>query len=218
MLAVLLLAVGISLDGFIAGVTYGLRKVRMPLTSVGIASLISGAAVFLSMQAGHIIGVYLNGALLPRLGALLLIGLGGWNVVQGSRSAPLKTPTAGATGEDTIFRFRLQPFGLVIQILREPMRADLDASGTISSWEAILLGTALALDAMAVGLAASMVGFPLIATCLSVVAVSFIALNSGLFVGRLWAKDTDERSVIWRYLPGSILIVIGLWWLLTAGR
>ena len=219
MLAILVLAVGISLDGLAAGIAYGLRCVRVPLTSVGIASFISGAAVLVSMQAGNVIGHYLSSAMLPRFGAVLLVGLGIWGVVQGRRKSEILPPAEAlaSRAEDMILNLHLQPFGLVVQILREPLTADLDCSGVISGWEALLLGVALALDAMGVGIAAALVGFPLVATCVSVMVVSFLALSGGLLIGRGWAGQTATGSMIWRYLPSSVLILMGLWWFVTAG-
>lgn len=218
MFAVLILAIGISLDGFAAGIAYGLRCVRVPFISVVIASLISGAAVWLSMQAGSVFGYYSSSVMLPGIGAALLVGLGGWSMVQGRRQVEALPPIEEVRQEDDlIFNLRLQPFGLVIQILREPLTADLDSSGVISGWEALLLGLALALDAMGVGLAAALMGFPLVATCISVMTVSFLALSGGLVVGRnLVGKSGGGSTVLWRYLPGSVLILIGLWWFITS--
>jgi putative Mn2+ efflux pump MntP len=65
--AVLLLAIGISLDGFVAGTAYGLRRVRIPLTSVVITSLVSGVAVLMGMAAGALVGQYIDTGFVPRL-------------------------------------------------------------------------------------------------------------------------------------------------------
>ncbi|NMB12881.1 MAG: sporulation membrane protein YtaF [Firmicutes bacterium] len=218
--AVLLLAIGISLDGLVAGIAYGLRRVRVPLTSVGIASLVSGVAVFLAMQAGAAVGHYIGGGFMPRLGAVLLVGLGLWSILQKRREtgAVFSGDAQESKGEDMILKVRLQPFGLVIQVLKEPLIADLDCSGMISGREAVLLGIALALDATGVGLAAAMAGFPLLTTSISIVLVSFLALSTGLLIGCRWARAARlSRNLLGR-LPGGVLIAIGLWWWITAGR
>jgi putative Mn2+ efflux pump MntP len=41
-ISLLILAFAVSLDGFGVGVMYGLRKIRIPLVSIGIISLWSG--------------------------------------------------------------------------------------------------------------------------------------------------------------------------------
>jgi len=218
--AVLLLAIGISLDGFVAGIAYGLRRVRIPLTSVGIASLVSGVAVLVGMQAGVFVGHYIDGGFVPRLGAVLLIGLGLWGMIQSQREADpaVISSSVQSKEEDMILRVKLQPFGLVIQVWKEPLTADLDCSGTIGGWEAVLLGLALALDAMGVGLAAALAGFPLLATSSSIIVVSFLALSGGLLLGSHWAAQDKVSRGVFRYLPGGVLMTIGLWWLITAGR
>ncbi|NMB46343.1 MAG: sporulation membrane protein YtaF [Firmicutes bacterium] len=217
--AVLLLAIGISLDGLVAGIAYGFRRVGVPLASVGIASLISGAAVLLAMQAGALIGRYIDTGFVPRLGALILVGLGLWSVIQARRQADadIAEHALESAGEDMILNVRLQPFGLVIQVWKEPLKADLDYSGAISGWEAVLLGVALALDAVGIGLAAALAGFPLLTTCVSVIVVSFLALSGGLFVGSHWAKQAKVSRAMFSHLPGGVLMAIGFWWLLTAG-
>ncbi|MGI6566977.1 MAG: sporulation membrane protein YtaF [Firmicutes bacterium] len=218
--AVVLLAIGISLDGLAAGIAYGMRQVRMPIMSLGIASCVSGAAVLLAMQAGALVSQYVDSGFVPRLGAALLIGLGLWSILQsrGVQGQSLEMPKASSEEEDVILRLRLQPFGLVIQVWKEPLAADVDASGIISSWEAALLGTALALDAVGVGLAAALAGFPLVSTCVSVSVVSFLALSSGLLLGSRWAGCSKIPAAMLSRLPGIVLIAIGFWWIYLGGR
>lgn len=218
--AVLVLAIGISLDGLVAGIIYGLRRVRISLGSVVVASLISGVAVFVAMQAGALIGHYIDGGLVPKLGAVLLIGLGMLSTIQSRREAvsdAMGSPSKSES-EDMIMHVRLQPFGLVIQVWKEPLTADLDCSGIVSGWEAVLLGVALALDAMGVGLAAALADFPLLATCISVIVVCFVAISGGLLVGHHWVSKAKVPRAALRYLPGGVLIAIGLWWLIRGGR
>ena len=116
--AVVLLAIGISLDGLAAGIAYGMRQVRIPIMSLGIASCVSGAAVLLAMQAGALVSQYVDSGFVPRLGAALLIGLGLWSILQsrGVQGQSLEMPKASSEEEDVILRLRLQPFGLVIQV------------------------------------------------------------------------------------------------------
>ena len=52
MVSLLALALAVSLDGFGVGVTYGLRGIRIPLASIAIIAVCSGAVIWLSMLAG----------------------------------------------------------------------------------------------------------------------------------------------------------------------
>lgn len=55
------LAFALSLDSFGVGMTYGLRRVRIPIFSIVIISICSGMFIWLSMQAeGSWCGTYLQ--------------------------------------------------------------------------------------------------------------------------------------------------------------
>lgn len=99
--------------------------------------------------------------------------------------------------------------GLVIQILKEPSRADLDFSGSISGREALALGLALALDALGTGVGAAAAGFSLFLTPLLIGCCQLLLVQVGLLLGRRWQPE----KLGWRRaaIPGLILIAIGLW-------
>ena len=63
--------------------------------------------------------------------------------------------------KEAVAVFRIRPLGLVVKILREPTVADTDTSGMIDIKEALLLGSALALDALGAGLGAAATGYNL---------------------------------------------------------
>lgn len=77
-----LLAFALSLDGFGAGVTYGLRKTRIPLLSVLIISLCSGLVLGISMQAGALLQRFFSPFAASVIGAVILILLGCWSLWQ----------------------------------------------------------------------------------------------------------------------------------------
>ena len=80
--SLLILAFAVSLDGFGVGVMYGLRKIRIPLLSIGIISLWSGIIIYSSMQIGVLMSSFMSPLVAKRIGALILIGIGIWALVQ----------------------------------------------------------------------------------------------------------------------------------------
>ena len=58
--SLLILAFAVSLDGFGVGVMYGLRKIRIPLLSIGIISLWSGIIIYSSMQIGVLMSSFMS--------------------------------------------------------------------------------------------------------------------------------------------------------------
>ncbi len=105
-------------------------------------------------------------------------------------------------------QIRIKTLGLVIRVLREPHQADLDKSGTISTREALLLGAALAMDALGAGFAVSMLGFGVISTALMVGVGHLLLTYSGLYTGRSLGNTAWGSHLA--ALPGCILITMGL--------
>ncbi|MEF3307535.1 MntP/YtaF family protein [Paenibacillus sp. GYB004] len=81
-LSLAFLALAVSLDGFGVGVMYGLRKIRIPLLSIAIISVCSGFVIFASMQIGAFAARYLPPAFAKATGAVILIGIGIWAIIQ----------------------------------------------------------------------------------------------------------------------------------------
>ncbi|MFS0837500.1 MntP/YtaF family protein [Paenibacillus sp. 1P03SA] len=80
--SLLILALAVSLDGFGVGMMYGLRKIRIPLPSLAIISLCSGIIICISMSLGVWLSKYLSPHYAGMLGAVILIGIGIWALVQ----------------------------------------------------------------------------------------------------------------------------------------
>lgn len=199
-----LLALAISLDNFCVGVAYGVRKINLPITANLIISLASGAAIFLSMLAGEFISKYLSIHTAQFLGALVIFLTGVWIILQ-SWWQKWKN---GIT-ENGCIDIRIKSLGIVIRILNDPGKADLDRSGTISSWEALILGIALALNALGAGFGAAMNGLSPWLTSLAAIVFSFSLIALGVLVGKKYMSDWlgDKIAVV----SGAVLILLGLW-------
>jgi len=225
--SLLLLSFAVSLDGFGVGITYGVRKIKIPVSSVMIISACSGFIILMSMMVGVAMSKWIPPQGASAVGAFILIGIGMAALLQFIRGGERAERPQRAAREDNgavtgsmenasdapVLKMELKIFGFIIQILRTPSAADMDRSGTISPKEAFLLGTALSLDAFGAGIGAALVGFPPLATAI------LIAGSSGLF---LWTGTKFGFWVSgWRWvkpltmLPGIILIAMGIFKLLV---
>lgn len=212
LISLLVLAFAVSLDGFGVGVMYGLRRIRIPLGPLAVISLWSGGVIFASMLIGKWMAAFLSPLAAKKIGALILIGIGIWALVQILRqrgedheAAKEKTDVAvpgigeiAAQGERSIFTWELRRFGLVIQILRTPTVADVDRSGNISVSEAMLLGLALSLDSFGAGIGAALVGFSPLTTSVVIAFASGTFIATGMRFGvcamRIWTGCGSCRS------------------------
>ncbi|QNK55951.1 MntP/YtaF family protein [Paenibacillus sp. PAMC21692] len=228
LLSLVLLAFAVSLDGFGVGVTYGLRKIRIPILSVLIIACCSGLIIGLSMQAGGWLSGFVSEYVARVVGASILIVIGCFALVQLWRgkhqpdSADDHGPVvaavgisdsrlASAGGEDAamqMFKLELKRLGLVIQILRTPQAADVDRSGIISASEAVMLGVALSLDAFGAGLGAALLGLPALLTAIVIAVSSAIFLVCGTQLGLRFASKRGMGAL--SVVPGIMLIIMGL--------
>jgi len=221
--SLLLLSFAVSLDGFGVGVTYGLRRIRIPGLSVAIIACCSGVIIWLSMAVGGWMTHYLSPVVARMIGAFILMGIGGWALVQQRRSRNgkpdeedaadgSKAVSAGAESEPltdrTLVTLEVKQLGIVIQILRKPQVADVDRSGSISSSEALLLGVALSFDAFGAGLGAALLGLYPGTTAVAIALSSAVFLLAGLRVGFKYADWRGMQAL--SVLPGILLIVMGI--------
>lgn len=194
--SIIAFAVALSFDNFAVGISYGVRRISIPVLSLLVISLTSAMAIGIAMLMGHLVASLISAELAKLVGAVILIGLGSWILLQ----AWIQRRDKSEVKEDSE--------GLVIQILKEPHKADWDRSGTISVQEALLLGTALAMDAFGAGFAAAMAGFKSLTTPLMVGIVSFILVSSGVYLGRNYAPQwLNSRAAL---IQGGVLVLLGV--------
>ncbi|MFD0958350.1 MntP/YtaF family protein [Paenibacillus chungangensis] len=227
LLSVFVLALAVSLDGFGVGVTYGLRRIRIPIVSVLIIACCSGFIIWLSMGAGEWLRGYVSEIVAKAIGAAILIGIGCWALIQLRRSRGLHgednddgssvdaRSLASENGIEgirrpaaTVLSVELKRLGLVIQILRSPQAADVDRSGIISPSEAVMLGVALSLDALGAGLGAALLGLPSLTTAIVIACSCALFLIAGTWVGIRFAARRGMQAL--SVVPGILLILIGI--------
>lgn len=201
----ILFGLAVSADGFAAGMAYGVKKIKIPLFSLMVIALASALAVTISMLCGKGLAMALSPELASRLGALTIMVLGSYFILQALGE---KISKIEAEAEQPIVTVCIKPLGIIIQILKEPARADFDRSGTISTREAFFLGLALALDAMGAGIGVAMTGLNIFYTVLAVGVLKFILVNLGLLIGaffnQAWIKSLSA------VISGLIFIIIGI--------
>src|SRR5690625_4473556 len=70
------IVIAVSLDGFGVGMTYGMRKIRISISSLFIIMCCSGFIVITSMTIGHLLRAFISPAFTDAIGSLILIFLG----------------------------------------------------------------------------------------------------------------------------------------------
>jgi putative Mn2+ efflux pump MntP len=129
-ISLLALALALSLDGFGVGITYGLRRTKIPLVSIVVISICSGLVIALSMQVGVLLSHIVSADVASIVGAVILIGIGAWSLLQlirkrdkeqlerdngvgegagGIRSSTQASPEAQSKGRNQVLALELEP-------------------------------------------------------------------------------------------------------------
>lgn len=198
LLAAFLFAVAVSADAFGVGVAYGMRQIQVPLVSLAVMAGLSVGFLAAGLAGGYLVAGLLHPNLGHWLGAGILIGLGLWLVA-----------AAWKADGYHLLQVCIPSVGITISVLKEPVRADFDASGVISWREAVTLGLALALDAVGAGLGAALAGLQVWLLPFFAGGLEIVAVAAGLRLGACLADG--RRSLYTGYLPGLVLILLGVW-------
>ncbi|MDD4801556.1 MAG: sporulation membrane protein YtaF [Syntrophomonas sp.] len=206
LLAVLLFALAVSADGFMVGISYGIRKIKLPFLSLLLICLASAAAVTVAMLLGKGLTSFFSPIAASRLGAITIIFIGFFFLLQSLRQ---KLGMIENNEVDPLVSIKVKPLGIIIQILKEPSAADFDQSGEIGTQEAFFLGLALAMDALGAGIGIAMAGYNIFFTALSVGVLKFLLVKSGLIIGQRVKNESWQHFA--SLLTGLIFIFLGIY-------
>lgn len=204
LLSVILIGIATNLDNLGIGLTYGIRKIRVPLKTNIVISLLSGLAMVLSCYAGHILKHILPLNIGNTLGGMLVSIIGLYTVIDYFHNVRKQN----SNYQSDIIK-QGDKFKDIRGIMDDPCRADKDYSGDISAREALLLGTALAINCLGTGIGAGMTGVFVWSLSLSVMFFSFISISLGVYIGRKYASQhLGGRATV---LAGLVLFLVGLY-------
>ncbi|MCC5911014.1 MAG: sporulation membrane protein YtaF [Clostridiaceae bacterium] len=207
MLQGLLIAIAISMDSLSVGIAYGIKNIKVPIRSLIILDLISVTLLSVGFFAGNLLTRVVPEVVTDIVGASILFCIGTWFLIQGWLN--YKFPKEKLQNPISIAVISIDSLGIAINILRDPSRADWDTSGVIDTKEAVLLGIALAIDSLAIGVAVSLSSIYLILFTLILVAImNLIFLLTGIHVGRNYIATLLKEKTA--FIPGCILIILAI--------
>ena len=99
MLAVVLFAIAISVDGFLVGIAQGIRGIKVPLSTLIVINTVSAVIVFLSLSSGRYVACWLSPGAAKLIGSGILIAMGALMLKPLSQSGR-RSVVSGAISED----------------------------------------------------------------------------------------------------------------------
>ncbi|MDF2572745.1 MAG: hypothetical protein K0R55_4349 [Sporomusa sp.] len=203
---VLLLGLAVSIDGFVAGIAYGLRNIRMPFASLIIVGIVASICTAVALVMAYVIGQFINTEIAIAIGAALLILLGLSSLFQ--QYLTKDVTSYEIDGEVTARKLTFSLGRLVISIMAKPETADVDKLGFISPLEAIFLGLAVGADAMVGTFAAALMGSLPLYTPIAIGIIHMICIAGGYYSSQRFVPEKLKKR--FPYLPGTLLIILGL--------
>ncbi|MNI45227.1 hypothetical protein D3C73_996460 [compost metagenome] len=194
LLAVVVIGLASNLDNAGVGIAYGVRKIRIPWYSNLAIAIISFLATLLSGLFGNWLAFWIHPWIGQLIGTIVIVSVGVWVLLQ-----PFVEKKAASFDQES---------NPVTRLLRNPEEADKDSSKSISLGESILLGIALAMNALAGGFNAGITHLNIWYTSLSVGVFSFILLAICAEFGEKYAAEKlGNRATI---ISGLLLILLGI--------
>jgi putative sporulation protein YtaF len=200
----LFLGLAANLDNLGVGISYGVKKIRVPYVSNFSIALLSGIVTAISLLIGHLLSRYISVA--NELGALMIVGIGIWVMVHKTsttNSLPAALPVMKT------YSVPIKALNCVVQITKEPSAADFDANGFISTKEAMVLGLTLSFNCIATGVGAGLTGIDSLSLSISVFIFSMVSISSGYLIG--WKTASDRFEHLSQVISGAVLIMIGIY-------
>ena len=198
-----LLVFAVSADAFVSALAYGVKKIRIPASSVIIISSICSLFLGISLYAGEFIRRFLPDRTAGFICFFILFTLGLIKLLDNA----VKTFIKRRSHLNKQIKFKLLSLNFILNIYANPEDADSDRSKNLSAGEAASLAVALSLDGLAAGAAAALGGAnkPLIIALSLFVGILAITLGC-----RIANKATTKSQAVFSWLGGAGLIVLAV--------
>lgn len=207
-ITIVLLAFSLSIDALGVGIVYGLRKIKIPLfpkLTICLFSIIySGIALTLGKTLSGVLSPYVS----KLIGVAILALMGVWIILQSllkKENDDLHNCYARKKNEPML-NIVIKSLGITIQVIRNPESMDMDKSGVIDIRESLLLGFALSVDAIGVGIGSALAGFHSMIIPLAVGLFQLVFLYTGLYLGKKVTLFEKANKKLISVLPGVLLL------------
>jgi putative sporulation protein YtaF len=185
--SIIFLVIAINLDNLWVGIAYGLKKVKISFTSNLVIALLSGLAILLSIVVGKSLLLIIPQNISNILGGGIVFIIGFWTIIS--------------------FNENTAPIESLNEVMNEPYAADSDNSGDISIREAIILGTALAVNCLTAGFGAGISGIGLAAITGASMLFSIVSISLGNYLGIHHINLGNKGNII----AGILLCITGIY-------
>ncbi|MBS4536547.1 manganese efflux pump [Clostridium sp. D2Q-14] len=207
MIETILIASSICIDSFALAVTYGIKKIRIPILILFAIDLFSIIILGMSVFFGHIVRQFITNFTATLLSSIILIILGSLLILEGYIKH-LATTKNREDSEKSLVKFQIPKLGIIVDIALDVTKADLDVSGDICLKESLYIGIILSIDSLGVGFGYAIGGANIIYFLIFVFLINFISLLGGSLLGERIKQYKSQLKT--SFLAGIILITLSI--------
>lgn len=208
--SILLIAISLSIDAFGAGIAYGMRKIHIPLASKLVICFMSVLYSGIALIAGKAVHKILPPAAANIAGIVILASMGIYIILQAFLKKEEGVSERTCKEKKTLLEIAVKSLGITIQVIRNPDNGDIDRSGVIDTREALLLGFALSVDAIGVGIGSALAGISSLFIPFAAGIFQLLLLQAGTFLGKRLGESSKVNKKVISVVPGILLITIAL--------
>lgn len=199
----LFIVVAVCLDSLAIGIAYGIREIKIPKLSLLMIDFVCTIFLFISMFLGGVVKKILPGNIPSIISFLILFSLGLYFILESLMNVLIERQKKS----DKKLEIKFSNVKIVIDVIVDCTKADMNNSGDIDIKEAIYLGTALSLDALGIGFGAAMGNINYIQVLIFSFIFNIFAIVLGLYVG---GKIVSKTEIDFSWISGAILIFLAL--------
>ena len=197
----IIFVIALSTDALIASFAYGSNKIKIPMISVQVISILCTGALGISLLIGTFIKSFIPIGILHLVSFGILFVIGIVKLLDNI----IKSIIDKHTVIKKHIKFRLLNLNFILSIYANPKDADLDDSKTLSPKEAISIAIALSIDSLVAGVGVALANVSLLTILASSFILSVLAVKLGELLGN---KLSDKIPFRLSWLSGIILITL----------
>ena len=200
MITYLMLILALSLDTFMASLSYEANKIKIPLSSNFVISLICTLMLIISLVFGNILNSIIPHYILKWISFFILFGIGAFKIFD----SRIKHYIQKQDFKSKKVNFSFCNLKFILQIYSDYPKADQDNSKTLSIVEAISLSLALSIDGLSAGLA-----YHAALSDIFMVFILGLTINMlFIFLSKLISYFTRKTDFDFSLIGGFIFIVL----------
>lgn len=200
MLESLFIVLAICLDSLAIGIAYGMRKIKIPIKSLLVIDIVCTVVLSIAMFLGNIITKILPGNLPTIISFIILLCIGIYFLLEGISNSFINK-------DKKKFEIKFSNIKIIIDVVVDCTKADLNKSGDIDLREGFYLGMALSLDSLGIGFGVALVSINYIQVLVFSFIFNMLIILLGLYFGK---KFVSKYKFNCSWVSGLILIFLAL--------